>query len=246
MSYVGGKAKCRFIIDTLNHPAFDSMDYLEPCVGYGHILRRVVRKRSYTASDSHPLLMCLLQAIQERTPLPTEISRDRYNELRQSDEISVERGLAAFCYSFNGKCFAGYCPTYRRRNGRIDDMVKSRMNYYKSLQGSEAFQKATLGCCDFSCHTPSDKLVYADPPYRGTQGYGAPFDHERFWETMVEWSKGNIVLVSEYSAPADWMCIGQEAKKSTLAGGDKQTNRLEKLWIHSTALERVPFLGRNE
>ena len=242
MSYVGGKAKCRFVIDILNRAEFDNLPYLEPMVGYSHVLRRIVRKRSYTASDNHPLLMCLLRAIQDCAPLPTHISRERYNELRQSDEISVERALAAFCYSFNGKFFAGYSPTYRRRSGRTDDMVKSRMNYYQRLQESETFNQATLACCDYSCHTPRDTLCYIDPPYRGTQGYGSPFDHERFWQMMVSWSQNNIVLVSEYSAPEDWVCIAQETKKATLAGGDKQTEKTEKLFVHSSALDRVRFL----
>ena len=123
-AYVGGKARCTFILDVLNHPAFDNLPYLEPFVGYGHVLRRVVNKSSYTASDSNELLMCLLRAIKDGTALPQHISRERYAELRASNEISVERALAAFCYSFNGKCFAGYAPTYRRRNGRLDDQAK--------------------------------------------------------------------------------------------------------------------------
>ena len=34
-------------------------DYLEPFVGMGHVLRRVVHKRSYAASDANPLVMRL-------------------------------------------------------------------------------------------------------------------------------------------------------------------------------------------
>ena len=240
-AYVGGKAKCRFIIDILNHPNFDNMPYLEPCVGYAHVLRRIVHKKSYMASDNNALLVCLLSAIQDGTALPTHISKERYDELRRSNEITVERALAAFAYSFNGKLWGGWCPTYRRRNGRVDNMVKSRLNHYKALQASEGFQKATLSCCDYSSHTPRDTLCYIDPPYRGVTGYSTQFNHETFWATMVDWSKANIVLVSEYSAPTGWVCIGSETKKCTLAGGNKQKERVEKLFIHSSALDRVPF-----
>ena len=35
------------------------MYYVEPFVGYAHVLRRVERKRSYAASDANPLLVSL-------------------------------------------------------------------------------------------------------------------------------------------------------------------------------------------
>ena len=44
------------ILQVLNHEAFDGMHYIEPFVGYAHILRRVVNKRTYAAM--------LLQAVQ--------------------------------------------------------------------------------------------------------------------------------------------------------------------------------------
>ena len=48
MSYIGGKARgASHILAVLNDPRFDGYDYLEPFVGMGHVLRRVVNKRSY-------------------------------------------------------------------------------------------------------------------------------------------------------------------------------------------------------
>ena len=45
MSYLGGKARhTQFILDVLNDPQFDDLDYVEPMVGMGHILHRVRRK----------------------------------------------------------------------------------------------------------------------------------------------------------------------------------------------------------
>ena len=47
MSYVGGKARgSAHILHLLNSPLFDGYDYLEPFVGYAHILHRVKNKRS--------------------------------------------------------------------------------------------------------------------------------------------------------------------------------------------------------
>ena len=101
MAYLGGKSKgADHILQVLNHEMFDNYDYIEPFVGYGHILRRVINKKSYTASDVNPLLMTLLNAIQSNAPLPT-ITRERYNYLRKQTDITLERAVAAFQYSFN-------------------------------------------------------------------------------------------------------------------------------------------------
>ena len=65
MSYVGGKARgAAHILAVLNDPRFDGYDYLEPFVGMGHVLRRVVNKRRYAASDAEPLVVALLRGVQ--------------------------------------------------------------------------------------------------------------------------------------------------------------------------------------
>ena len=49
MAYLGGKSKgYQHIINILNSKCFDNFDYLEPFIGYAHILRRVKHKRSYS------------------------------------------------------------------------------------------------------------------------------------------------------------------------------------------------------
>ena len=86
MSYVGGKGKATFLFDVLNSPRFDGWAYFEPCCGYCHVLRRVVNKRSYAASDSNALLLILLKAVQDGTPLPEPVSRARY-DAQQYDRL---------------------------------------------------------------------------------------------------------------------------------------------------------------
>ena len=204
MAYLGGKSKgAEHILKVLNHEMFDNYDYLESMVGYGHILRRVINKKSYTASDVNPLLMTLLKAIQCNTPLPT-ITRERYDHLRKQTEITLERAVAAFQYSFNGKEFGGWVggrndtPTYARPNGRIDNMANSRKQYYDKLHDNPTFQATQLTCCSYEDITPFNKLCYVDPPYQATTKYGTQtFDSDRFWETMRRWSRDNIVLISE-------------------------------------------------
>ena len=164
MSYVGGKAKAHFLFDVLNSPRFDGWAYFEPCCGYCHVLRRVVNKRSYAASDSNALLLVLLTAVQDGTPLPEPVSRARYDALRRARELTLETALAAFALSFNGKEFGGYTRTYTRRDGRVDDIFQSRLNYYATLRASAFFRRARLECADYQAlpidAQPADTLVY--------------------------------------------------------------------------------------
>ena len=237
MSYVGGKARgASHILSILNHPRFDGYDYQEPFVGYGHILFRVRNKRSFRASDANPLVVSLLCGVQRGDALPP-ITRARYAELKVKDgDTSFERALAAFQWSFNGKQFGGYVHHYTRPNGNVDDIPASRGRHYDRLRASPTFQACTLTHCDYRSHRPTQCLVYADPPYRGTTGYRgtAPFDHNAFWDTMREWSQDNVVLISEYTAPPDFAVVSERPKLSCLAGGHHQTPRVERLWCHES------------
>jgi hypothetical protein len=50
MSYIGGKARgSSHILAVLNHARYDGMDYLEPFVGMGHVLRRVTNAHAVAA-----------------------------------------------------------------------------------------------------------------------------------------------------------------------------------------------------
>jgi hypothetical protein len=157
--------------------------------------------------------------------------------------------------------------------GTVDDIPKSRANYYAALRTSPGFRRAALSRSDYRAlalppsqpsqpppspsqapgehaerehakrerereheHDHERLLVYCDPPYRGTTGYATgAFDHDAFWETARAWSRaGAVVLVSEYAAPPDWPCVASRAKPSCLAGGHKQTARVERLFVHES------------
>ena len=195
MSYVGGKSKgAEHILAILNDPAFDGKDYCEPFVGYAHILRRVEKKSSCRASDVNGLLIMLLKAVQEGTELPT-VTRERYAQLKAAkDDISLERAVAAFQYSFQGKEFGGFVQNYVRRNGKVDDIPASRAHYYAKLRDNPTFRTTEITQCGYQSLTPTNMLIYCDPPYRNTTGYSksmGPFDHDAFWRTMRSWSATN-------------------------------------------------------
>lgn len=232
MAYIGGKAKeADHILEVLNDPLFDGMDYLEPFVGYAHVLRRVQNKRSYTASDDNDLLICLLKGVQTHKRLPN-ISAARYDRMRDEDKVTFNHAVAAFAYSYAGKEWGGYTDIYYR-NGRRHSYSEERKKYYKSLMQNDIFKRTRLRCCDYEVHRPKNKIIYCDPPYGNTTQYnGELFDSEWFWDVMRKWSRDNIVFISEYSAPRDFVCIASANKSMSLSGRGSAGKRRERLYVH--------------
>ena len=83
---------------------------------------------------------------------------------------------------------------------------------------------------------PENSLIYCDPPYINTAGYGVEFDHARFYD----WCRAQkeLVLISEYSMPDDFIPIWRKQKAVTLCGGGAKKAE-EKLFIHES---KMPLL----
>ena len=234
MAYLGGKAKnSDHILSILNSPHFDNLDYLEPFVGYGHILRRVNNKKSYTVSDNNPLLINLLKCVQNKNIKYPTVTKEEFHELkklyRKDGIIKFKTPFAAFTYAFNGIEFSGYV----NKNGKRV-YPRERKNYYDSLRQNKIFMKSNIYLKDYSTWNPKTTLIYCDPPYRGTSSYvtSMSFDHDKFWNIIRKWSKNNYVFVSEYSAPSDFKVISSSKKHSTVAGKGSGDIRNENLYVY--------------
>lgn len=73
-------------------------------------------------------------------------------------------------------------------------------------------------------------VVYCDPPYAGTEGYGGEFDHDAFWEWVR--TRTYPVYVSEYRAPDDFIPVWEKAKRSLFGKTNLSKPVIEKLFIH--------------
>lgn len=241
MAYVGGKAKTfQHITNILNNECFDNFDYLEPFIGYGHILRRIINKKSYKASDNNPLLVTLLKYIQKNNKYPN-ISEKEYYKLKsdESKKNLIKKSFAAFTYSYNGKEFGGYTNIVDERN-----YPKERKKYYDLLRENQTFMKTNISLKDYDEYNPQNKLIYCDPPYRKTTGYttSTDFDYDKFWNIMRKWSKKNYVFISEYKAPKDFVIISSNKKHSTLSGRGSTSLRTERLFVHESFLKSKLYL----
>lgn len=168
--------------------------------------------------------------------MPEVITEEQYKYIREhKDEDCVLTGFVGFGCSFGGKWFGGYA-----RN-------KTNTNY--ALQSKKSLLKdmSTLMNAEFICQDyrnvilPDDCIIYADPPYNNTTGYGREkFNSDEFWEYARNTSKNHIMLISEQSAPDDFIPIWEKPFTRTLdVNKQNQFKVTEKLFIHKNQYERL-------
>ena len=81
-------------------------------------------------------------------------------------------------------------------------------------------------------------VVYCDPPYKNTGGYGIQFNSDAFWE----WARTRDypVYVSEYQAPDDFASIWSKEKRVLLNGESLTAPRTEHLFVHKRFSDGTP------
>jgi DNA adenine methylase len=199
MRYLGGKYKIRKQISCYLESVRGGRDYLEPFVGSAAVLQEMRGAR--TASDSNKALITMYKALQEGWLPPDSITEEMYAHYRMTqDEDDPLTAFIGIGCSFGGKWFGGYARGGIKRNYARE--AKS------SLVKLVPFIKDVhFNTCSYSDYTPKNMLIYCDPPYEDTTGYGNNFDSLSFWNVMREWSENNIVVISEFKAPSDFRCV---------------------------------------
>lgn len=238
MRYVGGKARIvSWVEEHLVSVGDGCVAYLEPFVGGGAVFARMApRFEIAIAADAHADLILMWKAIANGWVPPGRISKSEYVALRESAMPSAMRGFAGFGSSFSGKWFGGYVDISwdKCKNRYTNPYAKAAQE--SLLKVAPAFAKATaIVRRDFQKWNPgSGILVYCDPPYVGTLGYGVDYDHVEFWNVAGRWAdSGAIVVVSENVAPDGWVVIAERTRKATLrvAKGGENLIRRECLYM---------------
>lgn len=217
MQYLGGKTRIakdiRVLVERLKG---DRTTYIEPFVGGASVFEAVspLFPFTYAGDACEDLIMMWKEAASGWTP-PDVVSEELYHSLKRSPPSAL-RSFVGFGCTFGAKWFGGYA---RNRKGTNYAAQAARAVMRKATRMSLA---TSILCQDYAAwEVGSDCVVYADPPYAGTQGYGAigGFDHSRFWETMNRWSgTGALVLVSEYTGSTGWTQVWERTHRQQLCG----------------------------
>ena len=187
-------------------------------------------------NDKHEYLIELLKGVQNGYELPEYISEEQYKYIREhKDEDKVLTGFVGFGCSFGGKWFGGYA-----RN-------KTQTNYAAQSKKSLLKDMATLTNAEFICSDyrdvvlPKNCIIYADPPYDNTTGYGREkFNSNDFWEYARIVSQEHLLFISEQNAPNDFISIWEKPFTRTLdVNKQNQFKVTEKLFIHESKREYI-------
>lgn len=196
------------------------------------------------ASDSNEDLIALLKYVQTDSDLtiaPNECSFEHYSDVRSNrntGKYSQEYvALIGYCASYGGRYWDGGFA----RNSRNDDRNSSTIKYINNLKNLRN-QAKDLSGIQFSCRDYKDylnmgiknALFYLNPPYKGTKQYNKQnINYEEFYDFCRKLSKDNIVVVSEYNMPDDFVCIWEKERK-VLQKSDRITGEkaVEKLFVY--------------
>lgn len=212
--------------------------YVEPCCGGCNIIDKVHCKNKI-GSDINDELITLLKYVQSDNELsiaPAECTFEHYKDVRENRKNKTEK------YSKEYTALIGYCASYGGRyfeGGFGRDSKGGRSIYMERVKNLKAQAPLLNGidfrCCDYKAYSDyKDCLFYFDPPYFGCKQYdGQKIDYDEFYNFVIELSKNNIVLVSEYQMPEDrFTCIWQKERK-VLQKSDRVVGDMavEKLFI---------------
>lgn len=249
MNYMGSKASIAdSIVPIIQKCLYCSSytTYIEPFVGGANIIDKV-RCSKRVGSDINRYLIELLKyaQIHEISDFPEDITYEEYCEARDkfnSNKVNSDEfwyiGCVGFLASFNGRFFDGGFAKPHYSDGQHREPYKEHLrNLMKqNLSGIDFI------CCDYkSFSNISNHVVYCDPPYVNTKDYNGnrDFDSGEFWEFARKLSDSNIVLISEQTAPKDFMEIWSQDVKRQINTSDDKFTVSEKLYIYEKSFDVV-------
>ena len=186
-------------------------------------------------NDNHKYLIEMLKGVQHGYKLPDVITEEQYKYIRDhKDEDPILSGFVGFGCSFAGKWFSSYARSKKGTNY----CAQSKRSLLKDMAN---LSNAKFICKDYRDVTiPENSVIYADPPYRNTSGYGKEkFDSDAFWDYAREVSSKNLIFISEQQSPNDFISIWERPIVRTIRTSNYFTV-IEKLYIHKNNLYK-PF-----
>ena len=184
--------------------------------------------------DNHYYLIEVLKALEKGWLPPEKITEELYKDIQKNKESYPDYlvGYVGFQLSYGGKWFGGY------RRDKVGKRDYSKEAYKNTLSQIPNLKGIFFKCCDFRelPTTIKNYVIYCDIPYRNTTAYTTgDFPYDDFYKWVKKLSKNNIVLISEYEMPDDFVCIWEKETKTLLDSGkakkEKDLARIEKLFI---------------
>lgn len=243
MKYMGSKARLSKDLAPLINKLIKGNGiqlYVEPFVGGANMIEHIECEKKI-GSDINAYLIQMWKLLQDGWTPPKEISKELYNDIKLNRDKYEKAtvSVAGFLSTYNAKFFGGYAGIVKTKIGTernyYDESVRNIMKQIEKLKHVEFIN------ADYTHFNGLENaVVYCDPPYEGTTKYGSnkEFHYERFWDWVRHINQKNIVLISEYKAPDDFVAIYEKSLTTTLDKNSRKKD-VEKLFIHQDRLWRL-------
>ena len=208
MKYMGSKARiATHIAQYINNIALCEKieNYYEPFMG-GCSVGEIVKVKNRYLSDINKPLVELFKKVQEGMWEYKYIDREEWYKIKE-DRFKHEKypewliGWCGIGCSFRGRYFSAHGGVYldKASNRNVDPQIQTYNSLTKereNLLGIE-FAYKRYNEIEKTYHS----IVYCDAPYRNTTRYNSMerFDFDEYDDWLIELSKDNLVLISEYS-----------------------------------------------
>lgn len=228
--YLGGKSRLGKKIAAILNPMLEGgAPYYEPFCGACNVAMHIRAERRYL-SDAHPQLIAMWKAVQNGWVPPDTVTEADYAAAKRGELPPELTAFIGFGCSFGGKWFGGYA------RGGDDYTANTKNSIARKLPRVIA---AEFKCADYTALSiPADAVVYCDPPYASTTGYCGVgrFESARFWAWVRGLSEtGARVVISEYIAPDDFVCIAEFPTKLEMRSASGRSSRIERLFTYAKA-----------
>lgn len=250
-AYQGGKKRIgKKIHDVIvlveeNLSPFEKLPYFEPFVGMGGVLRHFGKfpegnlagssgTRELHASDVNTDLIMMWKALKRGWKPPLKCSRKQYETFKNSNKHSADRAFVGFVASYGNNFFNNYRLDFSSDRNYLKEGYDGLMKILPDIRNVK-FENASYDEYDLE-----NFLIYCDPPYKNNKLNSIhfnDFDHKNFWNVMRKWSKNNIVIISESSAPKDFKKIW--TTQSYFNNQYKGKKYADNLYIHENLYKKL-------
>lgn len=206
--------------------------WVEPFVGGANMIDKVPSTFKRIAIDYNEYLIAMWDKILSGWLPPDFVSENEWKDVREQMDTKYEKhyiGFVRLCCSFGADWNGGYARNVKKDSLNAEVLNSTTKSYCKQSKNNILKQLPNLDGVkllhgSYEEHSYFENcLIYCDPPYEGTTSYKTGvFDHLKFWDWCRKMSANNIVYISEYNAPEDFLCVWEGELKTNFASQRKE------------------------
>lgn len=229
MKYMGSKRRiAKHILPIMLNEAekHGINTWIEPFVGGANMIDKVPDTYKRIGYDINPHTIKALIDIRDiPNELPENITEEEFKSYKNQPPSTITSWVRTAC------AYSGLFGNVMARGSSRNYALEAKKN---AIKQSPLIQNVDFIYDNYENLSFNNSLIYCDIPYKNTSQYlySKDFNYEKFYDWCREQAKNNIVFVSEYNMPDDFVEVWQGEIKTNFASSRKKAthNAIEKLF----------------